>query len=120
MYCEYCGNKIEGAYKFCTKCGQPTSTDLTVKTSSNTNPSLDQKWWHRLSKVLYIAMYIPLPFALIAAWDDLSYYSESDAFWYSVLIFIVWIIVLRVIRITYLYIALAQKPQWKKEFRRFF
>ena len=78
----------------------------------------------RSTLVLVFLLVIPL------VWSENSsnydYYTRSytdttgEAFWYSLLTLIIWVVVVRLIKITFLYIALAQKPQWKKEFKKFF
>lgn len=88
------------------------------------------KWWHRLSKVIYIALYIPLPFILVSEWmltsTSYSYTSRSyeptpfNAFWIILLTFVVYMIVVRLIKITFFYIAIGQSPKWKKEFKKIF
>lgn len=132
MFCEKCGNKLKENHKFCTECGH-SNLD---KQESKQTPSniLEQKWWFRLSKVFYIFLYIPLPFVIIGVWsenDPYSYYSSysnqyyshgsySEAFWYSLLTLVVWVIILRLIKITFLYIAFGERAQWKKEFKKLF
>lgn len=132
MFCEKCGNKLKENHKFCTECGH-SNLD---KQESKQTPSniLEQKWWFRLAKVFYIFLYIPLPFVIIGVWsenDPYSYYgsysnqyyshgSYSEAFWYSLLTLVVWVVILRLIKITFLYIAFGKKPQWKKEFKKIF
>ncbi|MEK7109686.1 MAG: hypothetical protein AAB876_00535, partial [Patescibacteria group bacterium] len=112
--------KISENATFCTECGNPTSPKVAIKTSPNSN--LDQKWWLRFAKVIYIALYIPLPFLLILVWDEKSRYygSTGEAFWLALLTFVIYVVVVRLIKITFLYIVFAQKPQWKKEFKKFF
>ena len=128
MFCEHCGNKNDGSHKFCTKCGQPTSKEAIIEPTSNLN--LDQKWWLRLAKVIYIMLHIPLPLILWIVWQansssyDYSAQASTDtsgtAFWYSLLALAIYMVVVRLIKITFLYIAFAQKVQWKKEFKKFF
>ncbi len=132
MFCEKCGKKLKENHKFCTECGH---SNLDKQKSKQTTSSiLEQKWWFRLAKVFYIFLYIPLPFVMIGVWSEnnpYSYYSSysnqyynhgsyGEAFWYSLLTFIVWVTILRLIKITFLYIALGGKPQWKKEFKKLF
>lgn len=132
MFCEKCGSKLKENHKFCTGCGH-SNLDRQESKPIIANV-LDQKWWFRLAKVLYIFLYIPLPFVIIGVWaenDPYSYYSSysnqyyshgsySEAFWYSLLILVVWVVILRLIKITFLYIAFGKKPQWKKEFKKIF
>jgi uncharacterized membrane protein len=127
MFCENCGNKLKEGHKFCTKCGNSNTPETKeVKSQALT----DEKWWYRLSKVFYVLLYLPLLLVIPLVWSENSsnydYYTRSytdttgEAFWYSLLTLIIWVVVVRLIKITFLYIALAQKPQWKKEFKKFF
>ncbi len=119
--------------KFCIKCGHSIGQEDQSKTVSTNH--LDQKWWLRLVKVIYIGLYIPLPVVLFLVWSENSEYcfygyypnsnltcigTLSEAFWYSLLTFVIWVVVLRLAKAAFLYISLAQKPQWKKEFKKFF
>ena len=133
MFCENCGNKLGGDHKFCMKCGYSNARGVQIKTP--TTGHLDQRWWLRLAKVIYIGLYIPLPFVLFAVWSENSQYCNygyyptysqtctdtlGEAFWYSLMTLVIWIVVLRAIKIVFLYISLAEKPQWKREFKKFF
>jgi len=119
--------QLEKPDKFCVGCGQPIP--MGESTSSHTL-ILDQKWWSRLSKVIYIILYIPLPFILFGVWtansSDYDYFLNSyskttgKAFWYSLLTLAIYVIIARLIRITFFYITFAQKPNWRGEFKRFF
>jgi len=127
MFCENCGNKLKEGHKFCTKCGHSNVQEIKEKKA----PVLsDEKWWHRLSKVLYVLLYLPLLILVPLVWSEntprySSYFNEyygsyGEAFWYSALTLAIYIVVVRLVKITFLYIALAQKPKWKKEFKKFF
>lgn len=127
MFCENCGNKLKEGHKFCTQCGHSNAPE----TKQEKSPTLsDEKWWYRLAKVFYVLLYLPLLLVIPLVWSENSssynYYTSSytdttgEAFWYSLLTLVVWVIVVRLIKITFLYIALAQKPRWKKEFKKFF
>jgi|SRR3990167_3616282 len=121
MFCTNCGKQVSENATFCTECGKSTLPETETKTSQNLN--LEQKWWLRLAKVIYIGLYIILPFILIAVWDENSggyYGSTGDAFWLTLITFVVYVVSARLIKITFLYIAFAQKPRWKKEFKKFF
>ena len=126
MYCEHCGTKLEQGYKFCTKCGHSTLPAQT-KTVAPPQPalSLNDKWWHRLLKVLYVISYLPLLIIIPTVWSEssYSYYSgstEGEAFWYSLLTLVVYMAIARLIKITVLYVAFGRKPEWKKEFKKLF
>jgi|SRR3989344_1578380 len=122
MFCENCGNKLDTSHKFCTKCGHsniPAEKNITKQTES----TLDDRWWHRLLKVLYIAAYLPLLIIIPVVWSEnsYSYYSGDtygEAFWYSLLTLIIWVVILRLIKIAVLYVAIGRKPEWKREFKK--
>lgn len=131
MFCENCGNKLLEGHKFCMQCGHPN----VAVTKQEKPPVLSgEKWWIRLARVIYIGLYVPLPFVLFWVWVENrdycnygnypNYYTTctdtfSKAFGYSLLTVVIWVAVLRLAKITFLYISLAQKPQWKKEFKKF-
>ncbi len=124
MYCENCGNKNDDLHKFCTKCGQPIAPAMSAG-KPVIEPDLDQKWWHRLLKVAYIFLYLQILWIVPVVWStNSSSYAGVDtygeAFWNSLLAIVIFMVVIRLIKFTVLYIALAQKPQWKKEFKKFF
>lgn len=133
MFCTNCGKQIPEKSSFCTECGYSTEQGVQLKTSPANH--LDQKWWLRFAKVIYISLYIPLPFVLFVVWSENSEYCNygyypnynttctntlGEAFWYSLLTLVILVVILRLVKTTFLYISLAQKPQWKKEFKKFF
>ena len=134
MFCENCGNKIQNGYKFCTKCGNSTVSGLAKNSSTIRSMESSDKWYLRFAKVIYIIFYIPLPFALYGIWtsnDPYSYYnsysreydnfgSYGEAFWYTLLTLVIWVVVLRLTKIAFLYIAVGRKPEWKNEFKKLF
>ncbi|MHB1118090.1 MAG: zinc ribbon domain-containing protein [Minisyncoccota bacterium] len=134
MYCEHCGNKLEQGHKFCTKCGH-SSVPAQTQTAAAQQPglSLGDKWWHRLLKVLYVIAYLPLLGIVPAVWMSNAescynssysgytcYGSDGEAFWYSLLTLVIYMVVLRLIKVSVLYIAFGQRPQWKREFKKLF
>jgi hypothetical protein len=131
MYCEHCGNKIDGSHKFCTKCG--SSVFQVVKRGGpiqETSVVANEKWWQRLLKVAYIVLYLPLLLIIPIVWaaNASSYnYSSSSytdtsgtAFWYCLLTLLIYMVIARLIKIAVVYIAAGRRPEWKKEFRKFF
>tara|TARA_B100000745_G_scaffold296660_1_gene242426 strand:- start:7615 stop:7998 length:384 start_codon:yes stop_codon:yes gene_type:complete len=127
MFCENCGNKLKEGHKFCTKCGHSNAPD---EKEGKSFVLSDEKWWYRLAKVVYVLLYAPLLILIPLVWSEnaprySSYFDEyygsyGEAFWYSVLTLVIYIVVVRLIKITFLYITLAQKPKWKKEFKKLF
>lgn len=130
MFCDKCGHQLNNE-RFCPNCGQEI-----YHTKIETVHILvsQDKWYIRLAKVIYIALYIPLPFVFCGVWTSntpysyyssysneyISYGSYSEAFWYSLLTLVVWIVILRLLKITIFYVFSGRKPNWKGEFRRFF
>lgn len=124
MFCENCGNKIQDGYKFCTKCGYST-VPTERKTTKQSEISLRDRWWHRLLKILYIVSYLPLLVIIPLVWsENISYYYSSssygDAFWYSLLTLVIYVVILRLIKLAVIYIVFGRKPEWKKEFKKLF
>lgn len=122
MHCENCGQKLESNQTYCTSCGTKVSHQ------ENQNFSSDS-WWLRLLKVAYIILYIPLPFILYITWtinaSTWDYYAGSKdnsaaAFWYCVLAAIIYLTIIRLIKIAILFIALGSRPKWKKEFKQIY
>lgn len=133
MFCENCGSKIKEGHKFCTKCGHSNGSSVPVPEVKNMSPitttSVNERWWHRLLKVIYIFLYLQILWIVPLVWSanssSYSYYggyedTTGSAFWYSVLAIVIFVVVLRLIKLTVLYVALGQKPEWKKEFKKLF
>ena len=130
MFCEKCGSQVNNE-KFCPNCGHKIHHANTEVEHISVS---QDKWYIRLAKVVYIGLYIPLPFVLFGVWtssDPYSYYSSysheyisygsyGEDFWYSLLTLVVWIVILRPMKIAVLYVFTGQKAQWKKEFKKFF
>ena len=126
MFCEKCGNKLMENHNFCTECGH-SNLDKQKSKPINTTNTLEQKWWFRLSKVLYIFLYSFLLLIIPLVWgaNSSTYTGYSTtyggiyedtygkAFWYSLLTLLVYIVIMKLIKITFLYIAFGQKPYWK-------
>lgn len=137
MYCENCGNKIENKDKFCMRCGHSIinedAIETTAKQKENVVPNNESRW-HRLFKVAYIFLYVFLLIIIPGVWsENSSSYTYSyifsrgtyentygKAFWYSLLTLIIYLAVIRIIKIIFLYIVYGIKPEWKKEFKRFY
>lgn len=123
MYCENCGNKIEENHKFCTKCGQSIdSVNVNGISSKQIHSTVDEKWWHRLLKVIYIIGYLPLLLIIPLVWNEnsCSYCSDGDSFWYSLLTLVIYITIIRLIKIAVLYASMGRRPVWKSEFKKLF
>ena len=130
MYCEHCGNKIQDGYKFCTKCGNLAVSELPRKVEKIQLSEHNDKWWYRLLRVMYILMYIPLPFILMIVWSSSNstydYYTSSrvdttgTAFCYSIIAVVIYFAIVRLIKIAVVYIAVGRKPEWNKEFKKLF
>ena len=83
-------------------------------------------------KVVYIFLYIQILWVVPVVWSanstDYDYYggkyqytdTTGEAFWYSVLATGIFVVVLRLIKLTVLYVFLAKKPEWQNEFKKLF
>lgn len=130
MFCDKGGHQLNNE-RFCPNCGQEIY-HAKIETG-HTSVSQD-KWYLRLAKVIYIVLYIPLPFVLYGVWTSnapysyyssysheyISYGSYGEAFWYSLLTLVVWVVILRLLKIAVFYIFSGRKPNWRGEFRKFF
>lgn len=131
MYCENCGNRLEDGHKFCTKCGHSTLLDAPKKSATTVSQTVihNDKWWHRLFKVAYIFLYIQILWIVPVVWSSYvpscyasysCYGSYSEAFWYSLLAFVIYMVVLRLIKIAVFYVMMGQNPEWRREFKKIF
>ncbi len=134
MYCHKCGNEIKKGDKFCDKCGESVAGEEKVSRETRHGALVtNDKWWQRLLKVVYIFLWLQILWIIPAVWsvnssEYVGYYggeykyqdTYGAAFWYSILAIIIFVIVIRLVKITVLYIALGQKPEWKKQFKRLF
>lgn len=134
MFCENCGNKIKKGYQFCTECGHPSDGD-SIKNDYSSKGDLNERWWYRLFRVLYILSYLPLIGIIITVWNIYAPYcytstysytynycrgSYSEAFWYSFLALVIGVVILRLAKIIVVYVTKGQKPQWGKEFKKIY
>lgn len=122
MFCENCGNRYSDGENFCIKCGGALNGTVAA-TGKISRIKDDERWWHRLAKVVYVAVHLPLLLVVPIVWSEnarhySSYYkeymgSDSDAFWYCILTIIVWLVVLRLIKMAVRYVAGGVKPRFK-------
>ena len=125
-FCHNCGKQLSEGDVFCTECG----TKATFQDENKVNDEENNKWWYRLAKVIYIFSYVVLVIISIAVWFDFKPYcttyavrcygSYEEAFWYTLLTFVFGILILRLFKITFLYIVFGKKPLWDKELTSFF
>lgn len=126
MFCENCGNKTGLNYKFCDKCGHLNVHSEERKVSAEQSTVvINDKWWQRLLKVLYIISYLPLLILIPLVWSENShsyYYGDTpgNAFWYSLLTLVIYVAIVRLLKVTVLYVAVGQAPKWKSEFKKLF
>lgn len=95
---------------------------------NNVNQNLEEKWWFRIAKVVYIFLYLFLAVGVIASGVDNFYSYDTDiksnvytpgyALANVLVVIVVGLVLIKVIKITFFYIFLAQKPSWKKEIRK--
>ena len=89
------------------------------------NSDLEQKWWFRIAKVVYIFLYLFLAIGVIASGIDNFYsydtsiksnvYTPGNALTNVLIVIAVGLILIKAIKVIFFYIFLAQKPNWKKE-----
>jgi DNA-directed RNA polymerase subunit RPC12/RpoP len=133
MFCINCGSKFADQDNFCTNCGHIRFDKVESSLVQEEKVVSEEKWWQRILKVIYILLYIPLIIILPAVWYEnksaySGYYngiyqyedSYERAFGYSLLTLIIYLVIVRLLKITALYITVGNKPEWKKEFKRFF
>ena len=128
MFCEKCGSKTKQGHQFCTECGHPSEEVVFVQKNEPAKENSNERWWHRLLRVLYIFSYLPLIGFIILAWNEnlphcytyTCYGSYGEAFWYSLLTLVIGVVVLRITKIAVIYISKGQKPQWSKEFKKIY
>ena len=128
MFCTNCGNEIISHEKFCTNCGlKVMSANKSSIASEFKDVSIlkieNGKWYHRLVVVIYVVAHLPLLFIIPAVWSaNARYYStyskkfygsDAEAFGYSILTIIIWLIVLRLIKMATKYVVLGKKPNIK-------
>lgn len=126
MFCINCGTQIKDDEKFCTGCGVAVQTKKdTDKTSEipQTSDKPTQQWWQRLGIVVYILAHLPLLIMVPLVWSsNAEYYSsysggyrgsDSEAFWYCILTILIWVGVLRLIKLASSYVIVGAKPKLK-------
>jgi len=128
MFCTNCGNKIDLNEKFCTNCGFQvmSANNISIAPEVKDTPTLNKKnerWYHRLGVVIYFVAHLPLLFIVPVVWsENASYYStyskkfygsDAEAFGYSLLTIIIWLIVLRLLKMATKYIVIGKKPKMK-------
>lgn len=122
MFCTTCGNRLNDGNNHCTNCGASVvSTGTTASNHSEQKVVTESKWWHRLGLVIYIFFNILLIPVVFAVWSgnstsyvsDMGYYHYENsyglAFWYSFLTIIIWLLVLRLIKIALRYVVSGKK-----------
>ena len=132
MYCHKCGNNMKMHDQFCDRCGQPAVTSSEERSETDTSTSSD-KWWQRLAKVVYIFLWLQILWIVPTVWmanndkyegyyGGQFHYTNTDgkAFWYSVLSVVLFLISIRLLKITLQYIFLGKKPLWRKQFKQLF
>lgn len=132
MFCKKCGTKNEDSYKFCVNCGNPIDSLDNLPSIKTVKSNYEKYWWYRLLKVVYIFFYLQIIWIAMAVWGinssryvsnyPNSYYEDTyaEASWYSILSVVLFIVVIKLIKISILYIISAQKPEWKKELKRLY
>lgn len=136
MFCTNCGTKVDAGISFCTACGKAISPEgnhsqSTTSYQTITQPkSVNERWWHRLGRVIYYGMHLNLLWMIPLTWsENTPYYSSysktysgsyGEAFWYTLLVFVIYVGILRVIKIATVYVTKGERVNWHKEFTSFF
>lgn len=130
LFCHKCGKKLAEDERYCSGCGTNVFQESSVNTDSPDRLNTDGRWWLRLAKVFYIVLYLPLLLVIPLVWSsNAPYYSSyshqyygsyTEAFWYSLLTLTIYVLIIRLIKIAFLYIAMGEKPKWQNEFTKFF
>lgn len=124
MLCEKCGSPYSAGDKFCTKCGASTSEGDTKSARENLEANREEQWYHRLGTVIYVFLHLPLLLIVPLVWSansttyvgGVGYRYEDTpglALWYSFLTVVIWLLVLRLIKISFRYIVSGIKPKFK-------
>jgi hypothetical protein len=97
---------------------------------AKSNSDLEQKWWFRIAKVVYIFLYLFLAVGVIASGVDNFYsyntdiksnvYTPGNALVNVLAVMAIGLVIIKATKITFFYIFLAQKPHWKREFTKLF
>ena len=127
MFCINCGEKLNEEDKFCTKCGNTVSQfshkEAAQKIEKAELPD-NEKWWTRLFRVLYIAAYLPLLVIIPVVWsaNNYSYYRDTfgKAFFWTLFVVVIYLSIIRLIKIAILYVTTGCKPKWQEEFKKLF
>ncbi len=121
MYCKECGHEYGTDEKYCIKCGKSLDSNYGGTGEGG-------RWYHRLGMVIYVFFNLLLLPVVFAVWSESSktyvsdggygynYHYEYDyvmGLWYSFLTVVVWLLVLRLIKIALRYIATGRKFQFK-------
>lgn len=124
MFCEKCGSLYNAGDKFCTKCGASTESAGVKLVREEVSNNKGEHWYHRLGTVVYVFFHLPLLFIVPLVWSENSTtyvggvgYRYEDtpelAFWYSFLTIVIWLLVLRLIKIAFKYIVSGIRPKFK-------
>lgn len=129
-FCHKCGKKLEDTERYCAECGTSVVIEKPIKDTS-AQKNVNEKWWFRFAKVVYIILYLPLLAVIPIVWSinsseyvgygiNGSVYNDTPAkaFLYSLLALAIYVVIARLIKITFLYITFGQKPEWQKEFSK--
>ena len=131
MFCENCGKELGNKFSFCTECGNSVKPIPSTATSTDDQAValMNEKWWFRLLKVIYGVFHLPLLLVSFVILETNSHYDytlqtrveDSGAvFWYCILSFIIYLAVMRLIKVAVLYVVFGQKPEWRREIRSLF
>jgi hypothetical protein len=127
MFCTNCGKGIDGNEKFCINCGRALTKDSgvtsEVKQTVVEKVSSDERWYHRLGTVVYVLAHLPLLFVVPFVWSENARYydvyfetyrgSDGEAFVWVIITIVIWLLVLRGIKMMLRYVVGGYRPSIK-------
>jgi hypothetical protein len=101
-----------------------------TKTQPQDGSHLENKWWFRVAKVVYVFLYLFFAIGIIASGIDNFFtyevntgsviYTPVFAFINVLIVVIIGFVVIKAIKIIFFYTSIAQRPNWKKELTNIF
>ncbi len=104
MFCTNCGNKIGIDDKHCTNCGNGLVNVRVEETSRSDQKAVNNnRWWHRLGMVIYVFFnLLLLPVVALELSENVEFFGIFTTI-------VIWLLVLRLIKIAVRYIASGRK-----------
>lgn len=130
MYCEKCGNQLKNSDSFCENCGSGVSS----ADHSSKSKDLENKSWYRLIKVIYTFFFfiliVILYFVFTNSSETYNYssyggsgsytYDYAHGLWVTFLTFLFGSMFLKLLKVSFFYVASGVKPNWTRELKKIF